>query len=70
MKTEAPKPRLIRRAEVIARVSLARSSIYKRMAAGEFPRPVDIGGGRVAWLESDIDHWINERLAEAGRAAA
>jgi prophage regulatory protein len=70
MKTEAPKPRLIRRAEVIARVSLARSTIYKRIAAGEFPRPIPIGGGRVAWIQSDIDNWINERLAEAGRDAA
>lgn len=70
MNTETPKPRLIRRAEVIARVGLCKASIYNRMNAGEFPRPVAIGGGRVAWLESDIDNWINERLAEAGRAAA
>tara|TARA_R110002126_G_scaffold16527_34_gene66128 strand:- start:1510 stop:1719 length:210 start_codon:yes stop_codon:yes gene_type:complete len=63
------KPRLIRRAEVIARVGLCKASIYNRMNAGEFPRPISIGGGRVAWLESDIDNWITERLSEAGRAA-
>lgn len=69
MKQEATKPRLIRRAEVIARVGLCKASIYNRMNAGEFPRPISIGGGRVAWLESDIDNWITERLYEAGRAA-
>lgn len=69
MNTEAIKPRLIRRAEVIARVGLCRASIYNRMNAGEFPRPIPIGGGRVAWLESDIDTWITEKLSEAGRVA-
>jgi prophage regulatory protein len=69
MNTEAIKPRLIRRAEVIARVGLCKASIYNRMNAGEFPRPIPIGGGRVAWLESDIDTWITEKLSEAGRAA-
>lgn len=68
MNTEAIKHRLIRRAEVIARVGLCRASIYNRMNAGEFPRPIPIGGGRVAWLESDIDTWITEKLSEAGRA--
>ncbi|MDP5131374.1 MAG: AlpA family transcriptional regulator [Paraglaciecola sp.] len=69
MNTATQKPRLIRRAEVIARVGLCKASIYNRMNAGEFPRPIPIGGGRVAWLESDIDSWITERLSEAGRAA-
>jgi prophage regulatory protein len=35
------------------------------MAEGTFPRPVDIGGGRVAWPESRIDAWIAERIAAA-----
>ncbi len=69
MNTETYKPRLIRRAEVIARVGLCKASIYNRINSGEFPRPISIGGGRVAWLESDIDQWIAERLADAGRAA-
>lgn len=69
MNTETQKPRLIGRAEVITRVGLCKASLYNRMNAGEFPRPIPIGGGRVAWLESDIDLWIAERLADAGRAA-
>ncbi|EHR41717.1 helix-turn-helix transcriptional regulator [Alishewanella jeotgali] len=69
MNTETTKPRLIARAEVIKRVSLCKASIYKRMKVGEFPKPINIGGRRVAWLESDIENWITERLALAGRAA-
>lgn len=69
MNNEMQKQRLIRRAEVIARVGLCKASIYNRMNAGEFPRPISIGGGRVAWLESDIDNYIAKLLADAGRAA-
>ena len=61
------KPRLIRRSEVVARVGLCKASIYNRMRAGEFPKPIPIGGGRVAWLESDIDDWITEKLMQSGR---
>lgn len=70
MNNTQDKPRLIRYSEVIKRVGLCKASIYNRMNAGQFPRPISIGGGRVAWLESDIDTWITERLAEAGRIAA
>jgi prophage regulatory protein len=70
MSNTQDKPRLIRRSEVIQRVGLCKASIYNRMNAGLFPRPVSIGGRSVAWLESDIDTWITERLAEAGRIAA
>lgn len=69
MENTSTKPRLIRRAEVIARVGLSKQTIYNRISAGEFPRSISIGGGRVAWLESDIDNWIAGRLFEAGRAA-
>jgi len=53
--------RLLRRREVEARVGLSTSAIYRRMALGTFPRPRDLGGGVVRWVESDIIAWI-ERL--------
>lgn len=69
MRDTENKVRLIRRAEVMERVGLSKSSIYKRMTAQQFPKPVSIGGGRVAWVESDINNWIDQRLVEAGRNA-
>jgi prophage regulatory protein len=51
----ATKERLIRLREVRARVGLGTSTVYRYLAEGRFPRPVHIGGGRVAWVESDID---------------
>lgn len=50
--------RLIRLKEVQHRVGLGRSTIYRWMAEGRFPKPVQLGGHVVAWLQEDIDEWI------------
>ena len=57
---------LLRLAAVMARTGLPRSSIYERMARGDFPRPVSLGKRTVAWLESDVEVWIEARI-EASR---
>ncbi|CAN7695913.1 helix-turn-helix transcriptional regulator [Paraburkholderia sp. 22099] len=61
--------RLIRLREVRTRVGLGASTVYRYLATGKFPRPVEIGGGRVAWLESEIDAWIASRLEAERREA-
>lgn len=55
--------RLIRRKEVQAKTGFGASSIYAEMAKGNFPKPIQISERRVAWLESEIDAWIAERVA-------
>ncbi|HBA1391560.1 TPA: AlpA family phage regulatory protein, partial [Citrobacter koseri] len=30
---------------------------------GTFPRSIKIGPSSVAWLESEIDEWVNEKLS-------
>ena len=61
----APEPkrvtRLIRLKEVQHRVGLGRSTIYRWMAEGKFPKPVQLGGYAVAWAQEDIDAWICNR---------
>ncbi|MEE4538094.1 MAG: AlpA family transcriptional regulator [Erythrobacter sp.] len=55
--------RLIRLPEVQHRVGLGRSTIYRWMSEGKFPRPVQLGGYAVAWSEEEIETWIAKRLA-------
>ena len=50
--------RLLRRSQVEEIAGLSRSSIYRRMQKGEFPRPVKIGSTAVRWKESDIFAWL------------
>jgi prophage regulatory protein len=51
---------------VQARTGLSRSSIYKRMSEGTFPRSVRLGLRARGWLESDLDTWI-EGCVKASR---
>lgn len=55
--------RLIRLKEVQNRVGLGRSTIYRWMAEGNFPKPVRLGAHSVAWVIEDIDQWISQRVA-------
>ncbi|MCG5494411.1 helix-turn-helix transcriptional regulator [Ectothiorhodospira variabilis] len=59
------KERLLRRPEVEHRTGYKRSFIYKLMREGQFPQPVKLGSRAVAWRESDIDRWIQDRIRAA-----
>jgi prophage regulatory protein len=53
---------ILRLPAVKSRTGLSRSTIYLRMAAGEFPKSVALGRRAVGWLSSDIDHWIDQQI--------
>lgn len=57
---------------VRARTGLSRSEIYRRIAAGDFPRAIKLGERASAWNAAEVDSWIAARIAarDAGRAAA
>ena len=58
-----PRPRrLLRRAEVEERTSLPKTTIYDWIKRGQFPPPVRLGDAMVAWLESDIEEWIDRQI--------
>ena len=57
--------RLIRLKEVQHRVGLGRSTIYRWMADGRFPKPVQLGGHAVAWSQDQLDDWISQRCGPA-----
>ena len=51
------------RHEVERRTGLSRSTIYKKMGEGTFPRPAaKVGTRNVRWLERDITAWIQSCL--------
>ena len=53
--------RLLRRREVERITGLSRSSIYRSMQEGAFPRPVRVGPAAVRWKASDITDWLESR---------
>jgi prophage regulatory protein len=60
---------LIRLPEVCRRTGKKRSSIYREIAAGIFPRPVRIGERASAWVEPEIDAFIAQLISERDGAA-
>lgn len=43
--------------------SLHRTSIYRKVAAKQFPAPVRLGLRRIAFRESEVRAWMAERVA-------
>ena len=59
------QPRILRLPAVIARTGLSRTTIYRFMDEGTFPRPVPIGARAVGWSSDAVDAWIADKLAAA-----
>ncbi len=56
--------RLIKLAEVMKQTALGRSSVYKYMKEGLFPKPVTQIGKSVAWVESEVQEWILDKIGK------
>lgn len=59
--------KILRLPQVMARVGLKKSAIYKMIGNGEFPAQLKLGTHASGWLESDVQKWIMKR---AGRVPA
>jgi prophage regulatory protein len=58
-----PRATLLRLRQVTARTGMSRSTIYSYIKDGRFPAPVTISERCVAWVETEIDRWIEDRIA-------
>ena len=70
--TPKQKHRFIRLNEVMSRTGYGRTSIYRKMKDGSFPKSLKLGGPpkdpsifdsrAVAWIEDEVDHWMESRI--------
>ena len=68
------KHRFIRLNEVMSRTGYGRTSIYRKMEDGSFPKSLKLGGPpkdpnefdsrAIAWLEAEVDQWIESRIED------
>lgn len=56
------KLRLLRMSDVIELTGLPKSTIYLKMKNKEFPGQVPIGTRSVAWVETEINDWIEKNI--------
>jgi prophage regulatory protein len=60
-----PTPsKLIRIEEVSSITTLAKSTIWAKVANGAFPKPIKLGTNVSVWRESDIADWIETLAAQ------
>lgn len=64
-----PRERFIRLPEVLYTTGLSRSTVYEMMTRRQFPAQISLGGKAVAWLESEIENWMVERIANRHQGA-
>ena len=67
-----PKHRFIRLNEVMSRTGYGRTSIYRKMEDGSFPKSIKLGGAptdpckfdcrAIAWIEDEVDQWADARI--------
>jgi prophage regulatory protein len=68
--TNKKPERILRKRAVSERTGLPHSSIYRFVDEGRFPPPIRLGPRTIGWLESEVDAWIADRIAETrGKAA-
>jgi predicted DNA-binding transcriptional regulator AlpA len=53
-----PALRFIRLDEVLSMCGKSRSSVYELIKKGEFPAPVKLRGRSSAWINSEIQEWL------------
>ncbi|CAK2075671.1 AlpA family transcriptional regulator [Vibrio crassostreae] len=56
--------RFLKLKEVIEKTALSRSAIYRKMDEGDFPGSVSLGDRAVAWVEEEVNNWMEMRLAQ------
>jgi prophage regulatory protein len=73
-KKHTPQKRFIRLPEVMSRTGYGRTSIYRKMDDGSFPKSLKLGGApkdpnefdsrAIAWIEEEVDQWIESRIQD------
>ena len=72
--TPKTKHRFIRLSEVMSRTGYGRTSIYRKMEDGSFPKSLKLGGPpkdpnefdrrAIAWIEDEVDQWIESKIED------
>jgi prophage regulatory protein len=61
-----PVERLIRIDEVKRLTGISTATLYRKISAKEFPRPVQLGVAARAWPLSEVQSWIADRIGLRG----
>ncbi|CAK1701631.1 prophage regulatory protein [Vibrio crassostreae] len=60
--------KFLRLKDVMEKTGLSKSAIYSKIKEGEFPASVPIGSRTVAWIDSDVEKWLEWRVLVRDRS--
>jgi len=49
--------------EITEKTGLAKSTIYNLISQGKFPKQIDLGARSVGWVDTEIEEWLEEKVA-------
>lgn len=55
--------RFLRLKQVCSKCGISHMTVYRHEKAGTFPRKVRLGVNSIAYLEEEIEQWMQERVA-------
>ncbi|HWA37776.1 MAG TPA: AlpA family transcriptional regulator [Burkholderiales bacterium] len=62
--------RILRFKQVAALVGLGKSSIYRKVQEGTFPKPIKLGSARASgWISTEVYDWIDDQVRRSRKAA-
>ena len=61
-----PLDRILRETEVQRATGLSRTTRWRGVKAGTFPKPVKLTPNTIGWCQTDLAHWLAERRGAAG----
>jgi prophage regulatory protein len=51
-------------------IALSKTQIWRLERAGQFPKRVSVSASRYAFVEAEVDQWIESRIAKRDQVAA
>jgi len=55
---------ILRLPDVIKKTALSRSEIYDMIAKGLFPKQIKLTTRSSGWIQSEVEQWVDDRVAE------
>ncbi len=66
--TEPLQPLLVDLHQVRQLVQLSARTIWRRVASGAFPAPIEVGGAR-RWVYTEIQDWVAKQVTQQRQPA-
>ncbi len=62
---DAPYTAMLRLREVCQRTGISKSQVHRLVDRGDFPQPVKLSARAVAFVESEVETWLQARISAA-----